>query len=451
MSWLAWCRRAWLFSLVWALVACTGVEGTITLELVTAPDSEVMDPVVRARLTLSDPETVVEAERDANGRLSLGIDIEAQGGAGTVSFEGFDAAGDLVAFGRTPPVPLQSFEGEVTIYVAAPMGMDEAPVPLSPARADFGLARLTFGAALAGGRGADGTPSASFAIYNAYSHDFQVGLDMPTALADVTAIAGASNDVYLYGGVDQIGRESATAWRFVTSAQPAGQYIDFLPNEDHARTGARAAMVASETAIITGDPALRMDGIGGTVSPFASAPALTGTATSVIFDTVFRTLFVGAGNGTGGYVLEADQFIPLDHAGLRRMGHETVVLPDATALVLGGQIGSVFSLDGLVVDMQSREMTEYPGILATGRRDAAIAVTAEHVVAAGGLDEGGAVLGDAEILDARTLQPVAIVPMVVPRHGAQAVALGSGQVVIVGGLDNDGRPIPTIEIFTPAP
>ena len=50
-----------------ALCACGGATGTVSVELVTAPGSHVLDAVQRLRLTLSDPPEVVEAMRSGNG------------------------------------------------------------------------------------------------------------------------------------------------------------------------------------------------------------------------------------------------------------------------------------------------------------------------------------------------------------------------------------------------
>ena len=57
----------------------------------------------------------------------------------------------------------------------------------------------------------------------------------------------------------------------------------------------------------------------------------------------------------------------------------------------------------------------------------------------------------AEVLDAETLERVATLPMLVPRREAAAVALASGQILIVGGVDAAGAPISVMELFTPGP
>src|SRR5262249_22631169 len=92
--------------LVIAAAACDGTTGTYTVKLVTAPGSHVLDPVSHAKLALSDPHTIVEADRGADGNFALDIDVSAAGQNATLTFEGTDPTGAIVAWGRTPPLPV---------------------------------------------------------------------------------------------------------------------------------------------------------------------------------------------------------------------------------------------------------------------------------------------------------------------------------------------------------
>ena len=69
----------------------------------------------------------------------------------------------------------------------------------------------------------------------------------------------------------------------------------------------------------------------------------------------------------------------------------------------------------------------------------------------GGVDDTGAVLGDAEVFDATTLEPVAVLPLVVPRTGAVAEPMANGQILVAGGTDDSGAAIGVLELFTPVP
>lgn len=433
------------------LSGCTGLEGTIAISVVTAPDSDLRDRVVRARITSSDPVASAEVERASDGTFALDLELIATGAAGTITFEGFDDDDVLIALGRTPPLPIQAVDAEIAIYVGPPMSLSEAPVALPTARSDMGAAQLPSGAVLAGGRQENGDVSDALDVYSAYSHDFQTVRALPAGRADISVIAGSFGSVYLFGGIDDAGRDSSTYWRLdTTNADPTGRYGETLADEAWARAGASVAAVASEQFLIAGDPALRIDGITNRIEDQSSAPALAGTATTIIFDGDYHTLFIGAGNGDGGgFVLTDGTFTALDEPALRRIGHSTVVLPDATALTLGGQTGGFLDTAGFTVDPRSGDIVRHTDLLAIARTDAAIAATPEHIVIAGGRDSVDAVVPDAEILDANTLAPIASLPMLVPRHGAEAVALPNGQVAIFGGLDTTGQPVATIELFTP--
>lgn len=454
----AWARGFARLSPVMMVLVCTtgceGLQGTIAVDIVTAPGGSVMDPVVRARLTLSEPFAQVESERAADGTFALTLDVEAPGVSGSVAFEGFDQSGSLVAYGRTPPLPIAAFDTNVSIYVARPMSIAPAPVGMEAARSDMGVTALSYGVAMAGGRRTSGEASARMDIYNAYSHAFQLGEDMPEARVQVTATTGIGGDVYLFGGVDELGQPSANTWRFSTSIPPAGAYTSLSTDSALARAGARTAVHSSEMFVITGEPPVLINGISSTVDVYADAPALHGTATTVFVDNRFRALFVGSGNGDGGgYMLEDDAFTPLDHPGLRRTDHESVALPGERVLTIAGALSDTGVLDdaGMVVDMRSRAITEHSGLLDTPRTAAAVAASAVFVLIAGGVDAAGELIADAEILDAVTLEPVTVLPLLVPRRAANAAALANGQILLVGGVDEDGDPIGTIELFTPRP
>jgi hypothetical protein len=444
-----------------ALAGCTGLEGTISLTVVTAPDSDLRERVVRLRMTSDNPADTVEVERGADGGFALRLDLPAEGQSGSVTVEGFDADGAVIGYGRSLSLPIQAVNGTAAVYLGSPMSLAEAPVALTQARSQMGVAVLPYGAALIGGRASSGAPSAEMEVYNGYTHELQPGLDLPQPRTRPSAVAGVGGAVFVFGGGDEAGLDTAEGWRFDTTAVPAGSYFPLATGAGWERSGAAATAIANNRVAIVGDPALTIDALTNEVAPWAGAPALAGSATTVVFDGVYHALFLGAGPETsvGGYLWTGDgagggSFQALDEPALRRTGHGTVVLPDATTLTIGGRLGDVGGIldtAGVIVDPRSGEIARRPALLAVGREDAAIAASGEYVLVAGGRDGAGAVVGDAEIFAADTLERVATLPLVVPRHGAQAFALGNGNIVIVGGVNGTGQPVATIEVFTPAP
>lgn len=456
----AWLLAAGFAGWLGGLAACDRT-GTIAVTLVGAPESALLDDVVRARLTLTQPPAVVEAERDAGGALVLALDVPAERVQGDIVFEGFGEDGELIAYGRSGPLPISGIAIDIALYAAAPMSMAETPVPPGTPRADMGVAVLSYGALLAGGRTEDGAASAAVEVYSVYQHVFQEMNDLPAARTAPAAAAGARDEVYLFGGLDAEGAPSDTVFRFDTAATLGGAGSALMTEGGGlARSGAVMIALGEQRFAVTGMPPVRIEGLQGRASAWSDAPALAGTATSALIDGAVYTLFAGAGNGESGAILLVDdRFTELDPPDgavnpLPRSGHATALLPDGSMLVLGGALetegGPILpaSAARLQPDSGRWEVTE---LLATPRTHAAAAATSDHLVVTGGVDENGALAGDAEVFDAASLAPVATLPMVVPRSHATAVPLSNGQVLIVGGVDATGAPVGTAELFTPAP
>ncbi len=432
-------------------VGCGGATGTFSLELVTAPGSTVLDDLARARLTLSLPYRRVETTRDTDGKFHLSIDVPADGPAGQVTFEGLDDAGTVVAWGRSGVLPIAAVDAAVAIYVAAPQTLAAAPVALDPPRTEIGVARFGFGVLLVGGAGAGGTPLDVVDLYDVYAHELDRGEAAPGARAGAAVGAGVSGYAYVFGGRGPAGT-TGTFWRFDATVAPAGQWLPIADDPLLSRSGAVAAPVRTETFVVTGDPPLFMDGLSLSATALASGPALAGTATSVQLNDAIYTVVVGDGTGADGLVRIGPQGIT-QHAGVasaRRVGHGAVGTRDAGVLVLGGAVGGVLTPTAIFARPVAGLFDELDSMLATPRTGAAMAANGDVAIIAGGRDAGGALLTDAEVIDLTTLARLATIPMVVPRTGAVAASLVTGQILVLGGVDDSGAPVGTIEIYTPA-
>lgn len=439
-------------ALALGVAACGGVNGTISLTVVTAPGSHVLDDVTRARLTLSQPPTVVEATRDPDGKFRLALDVIADGPSGVVTFEGLDAAGARIALGRTPPLPVAAIDADVAIYVAAPDSLAAAPVALDPPRARAGTAAYPFGVLVAGGVDATGAARADVAIYNVYTHAWQVGVPLPAPRVAPTIGASSSGYAYVLGGDDAAGAPTGTLYRYDTTASPAGAVVQLADAPTLARTAAPIALVRSEGFIVGGAPPVVIDGLTRTLTAASALPPLAGAAASVAVGSDVYGLFVGDGTATSGVVRIAaggatdETAAP---ASARRTGHAAVATADGRIIVIGGAVGGTPVTSAIVATPATRGYVEQADALITGRTGAAIAAAGGVLVVAGGTDASGAIVGTAEILDLATLAHRATVPMVVPRTGATARPLDDGQVLIVGGVDAAGAPVATVELFTP--
>jgi hypothetical protein len=435
------------------LAGCAGASGTISISLVTAPGSTVMEDVQTAQLVLVRPFTVVEAERGPEGDFALSLDVVADGPSSDILFNGLDASGEVIAYGRTPPVPIAAIDAQISIYVAPPMSIAEAPVSLEIARSEISAGGLDYGVLLAGGRDAAGAPTTDIEIYNTYDHTLQPGLDMPGPRAGVTVATGVVGYAYLFGGEDADAEARGTLWRFDTTVSPAGEWLEGDESADLARTDAAAAPLGSDAFLVLGTPPILLEGLFLRATGFDTPDSLAGEVTSIATagGEIF-TLVLGQGAGTTGIVRlsgttfsdEAD--VP---ASATRTGHVLVPTFEGTIVALGGTDGVAPLTSAIVCDPVARTYVEMADILATGRTEAGAAASSTVIVVAGGRDAAGEVLGDAEVLDATTLAPVAVLPLLVPRAGATVRILPNQQILVVGGVDAAGAPTDTIELFTP--
>lgn len=440
-----------------ALLAGCGQTGTIDITPVTAPGSTLLDDVEHVRLVLSNPYTVVEADRGPGG-FNLAIDVIAEGPSGEVLLEGFDADGELIAYGRTPPLPIAAIDASVTIYVAAPQTLDEAPITLGTARSEIGSALLDYGVLLAGGRDATGVPTRDVVVYNAYDHELQAGEDLPEARAGASVGSGITGYAYVFGGEDADGDPRGTLWRFDTTVPPAGIWLTGEDDAVLARAGAALAPLGNDAFLVMGAPPVLLEGLLLRTSPIETPVELGGKGASIQRldepGAPIYTVIVGSGAGSTGIMTLADGRFDEQTNGpadAERSGHGVVATVGDEILVIGGADASGPLSSAIRCDPAVGTYTGLPDVLATARTDAAIAATGTLLVVAGGRDAAGELVGDVEVFDLDTLERVATLPLLVPRAGAIAAPLPNQQVLIIGGVDAAGAPIDTLELYTPAP
>ncbi|MEM9491006.1 MAG: kelch repeat-containing protein [Myxococcota bacterium] len=443
------------------LAGCGGQSGLITVEIKSAPGSDLLERVDSVRATLTEPLVVIEAERDSDGRLAIELEVDAEGQSGFLELEGRDASGQRIAFGRSGPLPIAAIDATISIYMGAPGTLSEAPVQLVPARTEMGTSALSFGVFLGGGRTATETAVSDVGIYSVYTHAIEPGLDLgmvadtaaprraPTAM---TALGGL-DDVYVFGGFDDRGQPRGEAWRYLSTVPPSGVYSELVSDTEIVRADARAVLHGQELFVITGEPPLVLDGLLGVVRELDDPSQLSGAAATTVADGRFVSLFTGAGNPGGAALLVNGVAEAATGAQqLERTGHATVVLPDGDLLTVAGRIDDTPVRSAVRFDPATRQFEVLDDMLLLGRIDAAVAVTAEYLIVAGGTDEDGVILGDAEVFDARTLERIGDpIAMVQPRTAASVGTLSNGQMLIAGGVDADEQPIATIELFTPQP
>ncbi len=411
------------------LAGCpTPTSGTIQLGLTTAPGSTLLESVTRLRVTLTNPRQVVEAVRGANG-FHIALDVEANGEAGAIVVEGFDANDNLVAAGQSPEFGVAAINARIVVYMGIPLGIDRAPLSLTPPRAHSSGTPLTYGVLFAGGVDmATSAPSDGIAIYNAFDHSLAGGKAMPAGRDGIVLATGANNAVYLYGGRDANGTETSTYWGFDTNFQPDGAYADFGDHPGLPRADQTVLTIGVDTFVVTGAPPIDLQGMN--VAEHANLAALAPTAASI----TSGGMRVGVTLDSLGNLLRFRNGAFDMLAAGARPGGSVGALPDGTFLVVGGGTADEQN-DVLVVDPMTGVVIAKTDVLAVPRTGASVAITRRHVVIVGG--------GPVEILDAQTLASVGTRD---PIDG-QAWALPNDQVIIVdetGGLSLFTPPPPTL-------
>jgi len=418
--------------------ACDESSGTIVVDVVTAPGDQPLANAARVRLTLSDPPTAVEADRNADGGFALTLEVDANGEAGFLDFEAFDTAGDVVAVGGTPFLPIAAVDASVTIFVAPPDSFRASPVALPFSGFGSAVAPLPFGALIAGG-GFDGDAEPDdIVVYNAFSHELQVGIDLPRPLVGMAGAAGANGVVYLFGGFD--GADNVgTAFRFDTNVAPAGELLELEVEPGLERSFEDMVPLGGNRFLITGDPTAVLDAGTLRVSE-ANVPPSLAPAVSVTADNGAATVVVTLPDGRPGIVGTSD-IAPLDVA-TPRTGHVAVELADERVLWVGGRSGeTAYVREALVIDPVAGTASEFD--LDIDFVPAVLAARADEVFALG-------TAGEVARFDATTLARVGAQGEARPRGSFfRAVALPNGQLAVLGG-QVEGEPVGEIDLFTPA-
>jgi hypothetical protein len=449
------CARA-VAALGWAaaaLAACGGNTGVISVSIVSAPDVDPLEGVVRVRLAIDDPPAAVERERRGDGSFDLTLDLVAEGQTGRLTFEGFDGDGRVLAVGRSAPLPISAVDAAIVLFVAAPHSVSRAPADLPAGRREVSATALPSGALWAGGADDQGAPATSVAVYNLFTHQVREARDLPSPRSQLIAAAGSADMVYLFGGRDETGQASPTLWWLDTAVRPGGAYTEFAVDAAFARAGGHMLGIGGERFVITGGAPLVLSAAGGAAAALPG-PNLSGPAVSLqggAGATGGQVLVIGLGTADSGAALfdgAAFHEIPAPPEALRT-GHAAAVLDDGSVLVVGGELDSGLTTTALRWSPRDGSFAAVAELPRLPRRDAAVARAGTRLLIAGGSNAAGDILADIEVYDATDLSPLPGLTLAVPRTGASATALANGQVLISGGVGAAGAAVTTLELFTP--
>lgn len=136
----------------------------------------------------------------------------------------------------------------------------------------------------------------------------------------------------------------------------------------------------------------------------------------------------------------------------RRVSPEAAALPDGRVLVLGGWVGSSASATTEIFDPQTGKSVAGPEML--GPRGSATVVTLADgkILIVGGYD-GSRLRADTEIFDPATSRITRVGPLNQARSGASGTLLPDGKVLIAGGgrsVSPERQALASAELFDPA-
>jgi hypothetical protein len=146
---------------------------------------------------------------------------------------------------------------------------------------------------------------------------------------------------------------------------------------------------------------------------------------------------------------DADAWQPTGPLRVGRGGHAAAVLGDGRVVVAGGWLGSQMYTDSTeIFDPTTRRFVRGPDLPQAVDGLAAASLPDGSVLVTGGQVRPGVATGAAAVVEPDgELRPVD--PLLQPRFKHAMVGLSTGEVLVIGGTDNDHRLLTSTEVFDP--
>jgi hypothetical protein len=163
-------------------------------------------------------------------------------------------------------------------------------------------------------------------------------------------------------------------------------------------------------------------------------------------DTATIERFVAA-NRSFTSVAESTQLLP-------RTGHSVTQLANGEVVVTGGHesSGPPALASGWIINPTTLAIVRRDNLLSRPRSGHVTFLAGRELIACGGVDDQNRVLGNCEALDGTTLAQGGAerISITVPRTNLVAMTLETGDILLAGGVDDAGRPVTALELYTPA-
>ncbi|MCC6997406.1 MAG: hypothetical protein IT370_22515 [Deltaproteobacteria bacterium] len=410
-------RRAPMLALA-ALLAhagCADSGDDLALAIRLPADTTRLGAVSQLNLSARRGDVVLAQASFAAGTTRLALAGVSFGASTVVRLDGVDAAGAVIATGRTCPIDFQTSGMSAPLYLAptnffAPTAgapLVQRTRPVAAALSDGTVAILG---------GADSTTVELMTPGAASFTALPSSLGQARRQAEAVTLTGAG--VLVVGGVSASGDAIAGGELLLESQRTLVPVTD--PRLD-ARVGHRVVELSEGRAFVS----------GGAAST-SGAPLSTTVLVRVFSD--------------GTYQLSDG--VPLAEA---RREH-AVVVAAGTAMLFGGRGAGDLVLDSVeAFDPTTGATSAAAPIahLATARAGATASVLPDNsgILLTGGQGSDGKPLASAEVFNLVT-RTTTTFTMAAARRGHTATVLDDGRVLIAGGFDAAGNPLRSVEIFT---
>jgi hypothetical protein len=483
VRWLSWCG---VFAGLLGFVACGGKNGTLNIVIVTSPTDDPFKDAANVRFTVGDA-SHVKVVPVTNGKFDYSIKQSPLKDKGPVLVEALDGAGNVVARGVSPSIPLAAADAQVAIWVGRPGKVQRAAAQIGfnqqmsdgstafvpEGRAEMGTANVAgMGVIFAGGRGSDNKASARSFVYDVYTHTSIATADMQKARAAPVVAPLTSVKAAVYGGAasDGLGMTGAPepSIELFDPSVSIGLWATLPMDAFVPRSYADGTVLLSGSTLVSGgadgngnaldsaalinpDGAVKLSAIA---SPMASPRAGHAVAPARFVDGDGALLFGGLGSRTGSVAerLVGQSFSAFDIGAVPNRDHATATrVPNGDILILGGRSATGVESSGLLISLGGNPpaVTALPDVLSVGRTAHSATLAGDELIVCGGADGTGMPQATCDVIDAKSYARKRTIALSDARSGHSASTLDNGLIILAGGIGTDGRPLSSIELYTP--
>ena len=441
-------KRLFFLSLLLANSSCRENSGTFSFTVQTSPDSDLLEQIDKLEIELTDPPKIVSTTRTAGG-ISLSIDVDADNQQGQVLVRGFNASGDIIATGASPELPIAAIDAELSLFLAPPNSLTEAPTPLPTPLTEAGAAALASTVLLAGGVTSDDSLSDELLFYNFLSFEFSPFLTLPDATKNAHLEAspfGAS--IFIFGGDTNEG-PSSSILAFDFGGIGGGS---LSVSDDSALTSPiqGATLLDANRTILSTNPAFSFDHIRRQTTRLTDERDLENAIGARVLNANLESNVFFLKENQGLLLGEDGTFTEIDSPLLENLsGGSLIAISAHQALWLGGTRDGVLTQNGVIYDGRDQSFSLVPNLLSESRSNPTLCVVGQNLLAVGGNDQDEALSRAVDVIDIGNLENTGTMELPEAISGFSLLGMPNGQALVLGGKNEQGAAISQLLVFNP--